>query len=114
MLGPSALLCQNYNLPIPDGSKILGGELRIIIFALLLAVAWTGTLAMIQHSPGLRSTPGIWAGAFGLPGVVIAHWAQAYIRYDRSLTYGVMFFVNWIFYYSVIQGLVSIKRTFMA
>jgi len=87
---------------------------KIILFALLLAVAWTGTLAIIQHSPGLRSAPGIWAGAFGLPGVVIAHWIQAYIRYDRALTYGIMFFVNWIFYCTVIQGFVSIKRTFLA
>jgi hypothetical protein len=53
--------------------------LRIALWALLLAVAWTVALAVIAQSPGLRSTPGIWLGVFGLPGVVIANWVQSFL-----------------------------------
>ena len=47
---------------------------------------------------------------FGLPGVVIANSAQAYLfhTFNNYLGYALMFLVNWIFYCSVIQGLVSI------
>ena len=85
--------------------------MRIALWALLLAVAWTVALAVIAQSPGLRSTPGIWLGVFGLPGVVIANWVQSFLfhRFNNSLGYPLMFLVNWIFYCSVIQGLVSVK-----
>jgi len=86
--------------------------LRIALWALLLAVAWTVALANVAHSLGLRSAPGIWLGVFGLPGVVIANWAQSFLfhRFNNYLGYSFMFLVNWIFYCSVIQGLVSVKR----
>jgi hypothetical protein len=85
--------------------------LRIALWALLLAVAWTAALASVAHSPGLRSTPGIWLGVFGLPGVVIANWVQSALfhRFNNYLGYPLMFFVNWIFFCTVILGLVSLK-----
>ena len=88
--------------------------MRIVLSALFLAVAWTTALAMIARSPGLHSAPGAWAGAFGLPGVVIANWTQAVVlhKFNRTLGYGIMFLVNWAFYCSVILGLVSVKRSF--
>ncbi|MBZ5661505.1 MAG: hypothetical protein LAO08_13955 [Acidobacteriia bacterium] len=86
--------------------------MKIILSALALAVAWTATLAFIARTYGLHTTPGIWAGVFGLPGVVIANWMQASLlhRFNSTLGYSLMFLVNWIFYCTVIQGLVSVKR----
>jgi hypothetical protein len=48
-----------------------------------------------------------------LPGVVIANWTQSVILHDfnRTVGYALMFVVNWIFYCSVILGLVSVKRS---
>ena len=87
--------------------------MKIVLSALVLAVAWTAALAIIARSPGLHSTPGAWSGAFGLPGVVIANWTQAVVlhKFNRILGYGIMFVVNWIFYCSVILGLISVKRS---
>jgi hypothetical protein len=84
--------------------------LKITLWALVLAVAWTVALAVVTHSPGLRSTPGMWLGVFGLPGVAIAHWVQSSLhRFNFFFDYSVMFLVNWVFYCTVILGLVSVK-----
>jgi len=85
---------------------------KIVLWALALALTWTAALVLIARSVGLHSTPGMWAGAIGLPGVVIANWTQAQIlhRFNRSLGYTLMFLINWGFYCSVIQGIVSMKR----
>jgi hypothetical protein len=42
---------------------------------------------------------------------VIANWVQSFLfhRFNNYLGYSLMFLVNWIFYCSVIQGLVSVK-----
>ncbi|HVA94465.1 MAG TPA: hypothetical protein VNI36_06125 [Candidatus Dormibacteraeota bacterium] len=87
--------------------------MRIVLWALFLAALWTAALSLIARSPGLHSAPGLWAGAFGLPGVAIANWAQSLVRrrFDRPLEFAIMFLVNWVFYCSVLQGLVSMKRT---
>jgi hypothetical protein len=55
----------------------------------------------------------MWAGVFGLPGVVIASWLRPFLGRNshRHIGYSVMFLVNWIFYCSAIQGLVSLKRS---
>jgi hypothetical protein len=87
--------------------------MKIALWALLLSVAWTVALAIIARSPGVHSTPGMWSGVFGLPGVVVASWVRPFLgrnSHDR-LGYTVMFLVNWIFYCSVIQGVVSMKRS---
>jgi hypothetical protein len=86
---------------------------KIILPALILAAAWTAALAMISRTYGLHSGPGIWAGVFGLPGVVIANWTQSSLlhEFNTTLGYSVMFLVNWIFYCSVIQGLISVKKS---
>ena len=88
--------------------------MKIALWALLLAIAWTLALAIVAHGPGLHFTPGIWLGVFGLPGVVIANWAQAFLfhRFNNYLGYALMFLVNWIFYVSVIEGFLSVKRRF--
>ena len=88
--------------------------MKIILSALALAFAWTAALAFIAHTVGLHSGPGIWAGVFGLPGVVIANWMQAAVlhRFNTFLGYSLMFLVNWIFYCTVILGLVSVRRSF--
>jgi hypothetical protein len=85
---------------------------RIVVWALLLAIAWTVVLTIIARSPGLHSAPGIWTGVFGLPGVVVASWVRPFLGRNPNdrLGYTVMFLVNWIFYCSVIQGIVSVKR----
>ena len=90
----------------------LGAPVKIILSALLLAVAWTMALAIIARNYGLHSGPGIWAGVFGMPGVVIANWFQSSIFHDfnTGIGYSIMFLVNWIFYCSVLQGLISMKR----
>lgn len=87
--------------------------MKIIVSALALAVAWTAALAFIARHYGLHTTPGIWAGVFGLPGVVIANWMQRSVlhEFNRTLGYSLMFLVNWLFYCTVIQGLVSVKRS---
>jgi hypothetical protein len=88
--------------------------LKIFGWALLFAVVWAAALAIVAHSSGLRSTPGIWLGVFGLPGVVIANWVQAVLfqRFNPYLGYTLMFLVNWVFFCSVIQGLVSVRSRF--
>jgi hypothetical protein len=88
--------------------------LKILWWALFFAAAWTAALAIVAHSSGLRSTPGIWLGVFGLPGVVIANWVQGFVfhKFSNYLGYPLMFLVNWLFYCSVIQGVASIHRAF--
>lgn len=86
--------------------------MKIVIWALVLALAWTAALVVIARTVGLHSTPGMWTGAVGLPGVVIANWIQAKLfhRFHRPFGYSLMFLINWGFYCSVIQGIVSLKR----
>ncbi len=103
--------------PVLLVSGILVGrevDLRIVLSALFLAIAWTIGLAIVAHSPGLHSPPGAWLGAVGLPGVIVANWTQSAILHDfnRTVGYAIMFLVNWAFYCSVILGLVSVKRSF--
>jgi hypothetical protein len=88
--------------------------LRIALWALTVAVVWSAAMATIDHSSGWLSTPWIWASLFGLPGVAIAFWLQQFLinTLDNYRKYFIMFLVNWFFYWSVIQGLVSVKRKF--
>ena len=87
--------------------------MRIVLWGLILAIVWTIALAAVAHSPGLHSTPGMWLGVFGLPGVAIAHWVQSLLhRFNHFLDYSLMFLVNWIFYCSVLLGVVSLKGKF--
>ena len=86
--------------------------MKILLWALALAAAWTAALIFIVHTVGLHSTPGMWTGAIGLPGVVIANWVQAQLfhAFIRPLGYSLMFLINWGFYCSVIQGILSLKN----
>jgi hypothetical protein len=90
----------------------LRGGVKIVLWALALAFAWTTALIIIARTVGLHSPPGMWTGAVGLPGVVIANWIQAQLfhRFHRPLGYSLMFLINWGFYCSVLQGIVSLKR----
>ena len=90
--------------------------MKIVLWALVLALAWTAALIIIAHTAGLHSAPGMWTGAFGLPGVVIANWIQAQLfhRFHRPLGYSLMFVINWVFYCSVLQGIVSFKHRIWA
>ena len=92
-----------------------GNRLKLVLSAFILAVGWTVALFLIARSAGLHSTPGIWLGVFGLPGVVIANWTQTFIlhSFNTYAGYAIMFLVNWIFYCSVILGLVSMKRSLL-
>jgi hypothetical protein len=85
---------------------------KIVFWALGLAAAWTASLIVIARTIGLHSTPGMWTGAIGLPGVVIANWMQARLlhSFHRPLGYSLMFLINWVFYCTVLQGMVSVKR----
>jgi len=106
---------QRISLCVPaHKSPIERTSLKILLWALFFAAAWTAALAVVAHSPGLHSTPGIWLGVFGLPGVVIANWVQGFVfhKFSNYLGYPRMFLVNWLFYCSVIQGLASIQREF--
>lgn len=87
--------------------------MRIILWGVLLAVTWTIALAIIARSPGLHSPQGMWLGVFGLPGVAVASWVRPFLGRNTNdrLGYVVMFLVNWIFYCTVIQGVVSVKRS---
>jgi hypothetical protein len=88
--------------------------MRVALWALLLAVTWAIAVTIVARSPGFHSTPGMWTGVFGLPGVVVASWVRPYLGrnpHDR-MGYAVMFLVNWIFYCSVIQGVISFKYFF--
>lgn len=86
--------------------------MKIVLWALGLALAWTAALIIIARTVGLHSTPGMWTGAIGLPGVVIANWIQAQLfhRFIRPIGYGLMFLINWAFYCTVIQGIISFKQ----
>jgi len=88
------------------------GGVKIILWALALAAAWTAVLIYIARTVGLHSTPGMWPGAIGLPGVVIANWIQARIfhGFHRPLGYALMFLINWGFFSSVLQGIILVKR----
>jgi hypothetical protein len=85
---------------------------KIIQWAFVLALAWIAALIIIARTVGLHSTPGMWTGAVGLPGVVIANWMQAQLfhAFHRPLGYSLMFLINWGFYCSVLQGIISVKR----
>ncbi len=87
--------------------------MRVALSAFLLAVAWTIAVTIIARSPGFHSTPGMWTGVFGFPGVVVASWVRPYLGrnpHDR-LGYAVMFLVNWGFYCTVIFGVLTVKRS---
>ena len=86
--------------------------MKIFYWALALALAWTAALIVIARTVGLHSAPGMWTGAVGLPGVVLANWMQAQLfhQFHRTLGYALMFLINWGFYCSVIQGIISLKR----
>lgn len=86
--------------------------MKTVVWALVLASAWTTALILIARTIGLHSTPGMWTGAVGLPGVVIANWMQAQLfhSFHRSIGYSLMFLINWGFYCSVLQGIVSLRR----
>ena len=86
--------------------------MKIILWAGAFAAAWTAALIFIARTVGLHSTPGMWTGAIGLPGVVIANWMQSQIFhiFNRPLGYSLMFLINWGFYCSVIQGILSVKQ----
>jgi hypothetical protein len=85
---------------------------KIVLWALALALAWIAALVIIARTVGLHSTPGMWTGAVGLPGVVIANWTQSQLfhRFNRPLGFSLMFLINWGFYCSVLQGIISLKR----
>jgi len=85
---------------------------KIVLWAFALALIWTTALMIIARTVGLHSTPGMWTGAFGLPGVVISNWTQAQLlhTFNRPLGYGLMFLFNWGFYCSVLQGIVTLKH----
>jgi hypothetical protein len=87
-------------------------RVKILLMAGALAAAWTAALLFIARTVGLHSTPGMWTGAIGLPGVVIANWVQAQIfhTFIRPLGYSLMFLINWGFYCSVIQGILSVRN----
>jgi MFS-type transporter involved in bile tolerance (Atg22 family) len=90
--------------------------MRVALWAFLLAVTWTVAVTIVARSPGFHSTPGMWTGVFGLPGVVAASWVRPYLgrnAHDR-LGYAVMFLVNWAFYCTVIQGVISFRHFFSA
>ena len=86
--------------------------MKIVLAALALALAWTAALVTIARTVGLHTTPGMWTGAIGLPGVVIANWIQRQFlhAFYRPLGYTLMFLINWGFYCSVLQGLASLKK----
>ncbi len=88
--------------------------MKVILWALTLAAIWTVALVIIARSIGLHSTPGMWTGAIGLPGVVIANWTQAHVfhRFYRPVGYSLMFLINWAFYCTVLVGITSVKRRF--
>ena len=88
--------------------------MKIALLALILASLWTVALLIIARSIGLHSTPGMWTGTVGFPGVVIANWMQAHLlhRFYRPVGYALMFGINWVFYCSVLVGITSLKRRF--
>jgi hypothetical protein len=70
--------------------------MRVALWAFLLAVTWTVAVTIVARSPGFHSTPGMWTGVFGLPGVLVASWVRPYLGrnpHDR-MGYAVMFLVN--------------------
>jgi hypothetical protein len=85
---------------------------KIVYWALVLALLWTAALIVIARTVGLHSTPGMWTGAIGLPGVVLANWTQAHLfhRFHRVFGYALMFLINWGFYCTVLQGITSLKQ----
>jgi hypothetical protein len=85
---------------------------KIIMAGLALAAAWTTALIIIANTAGLHSPQGMWLGAVGLPGVVLANWMQSQLfhKFNRTLGYALMFLINCGFFCSVIQGIVSVKR----
>jgi hypothetical protein len=87
---------------------------KIVTWALFLALLWTAALVIIARTVGLHSTPGMWTGAIGLPGVVIANWMQSQLfhQFHRTLGYALMFLINWGFYCTVLEGILSMKRRF--
>ena len=86
--------------------------MKIIRWALVLAAAWTLVLFVISRTIGLHSAPGMWVGAVGLPGVVLANWTQAHVLhlFNRAIGYSLMFLINWVFYCTVLVGIASLKR----
>lgn len=88
--------------------------MKIVLWALILAAIWTITLHTVARSIGLHSTPGMWTGTVGFPGVVIANWMQAHLlhRFYRPMGYALMFLINWVFYSSVLAGVTSLTRRF--
>lgn len=62
-------------------------------------------LALGIYANGPHSTEGIWCLPVGLPGASISIWFT-----PNGYSYVLMAFVNWIFYFSIIEVLLVIKR----
>ncbi len=90
--------------------------MKVALWAFFLAVTWTIAVTIVARSPGFHSTPGMWTGVFGFPGVVVASWVRPYLGSNPHERLGdaVMFLVNWAFYCTVIQGVISFKYVFSA
>ena len=92
-----------------------GEGMKVVFWALLLAIVWTVTLGVVAHSHALHSPAGMWTGVFGLPGVVVASWVRPFLGADLTIAPNtpLCFVVNWIFYCTVVQGVLSVKRSFL-
>jgi hypothetical protein len=92
----------------PKGETVIAA----LFVALVAAIGWSEATAYIARTIGYRTPAGMWAGAFGFPGVILANWLAQLVgpAFSAGAKRVVMFLVNWIFYFSVIEGALSLKR----
>jgi hypothetical protein len=84
------------------------------IAATVIAGGWTVSALVINAHYGGHSTPGIWAAVLGMPGIVVGAWIQNYqtgpSRLGDIVAWSAMGVTNWLFWFGVARGAVTIKR----
>ncbi len=83
----------------------------LLLWALIPATIWAGILKHVGDTIGYHSTPGIWLSVIGFPGVVVSDWIYHWTCSDLA-AYFVALLGNWILWFALLKGAVTLKRRF--
>lgn len=80
--------------------------------ALVIAIAFAGSMAIVLHVYGAHSTPGIWMAVGGFPGTIVGVWFGIWAGRSDFVFFVVTALVNSAFYFVVARGMVRLKSKF--
>lgn len=84
-------------------------EKQLLRWALLPTSIWACAMMIIAHADRMESTPGLWMGFAGLPGIVIGSGVFFFTRSNNAAYVGI-FLGNWLFYFGLFKAAVVLKN----